>query len=118
MATVYIPAPLRTLTAGEAKVSVGGETLREIFDRLEEAYPGLKARLLEGDKLRAGMAVFVDGTISTNGLRARVGPESEVHFAPAIAGGCAARTTRTETASRFIGGSTGLSSCDTSDNLV
>jgi molybdopterin converting factor small subunit len=87
MATVYVPAPLRTLTRGEAKVSVGGETLREVLDRLEEAYPGLKARLMEGEKLRPGMAIFVDGTIPTNGLRARVGPDSEVHFAPAIAGG-------------------------------
>jgi sulfur-carrier protein len=87
MATVYIPAPLRTLTGGEAKINVDGENLREIFDRLEEAYPGLKARLMEGEKLRAGMAVFVDGSVPTNGLRARVGPDTEIHFAPAIAGG-------------------------------
>ena len=32
-------------------------------------------------------AVAVDGEVVVAGLRARVGPESEVHFLPALAGG-------------------------------
>jgi hypothetical protein len=88
MAVVYIPAVMRVLTGGETKVTVEGATLREVLDRLDEAYPGLKARLMDGEKLRAGMAVFVDGTVPGNGLRAKVGPTAEIHFAPAIAGGC------------------------------
>ena len=33
------------------------------------------------------MAVIVDGVTSELGLLAKVGPDSEVHFLPAIAGG-------------------------------
>jgi hypothetical protein len=33
------------------------------------------------------MAVFVNGEIPSTGLRARVEPDTEIHFAPAIAGG-------------------------------
>jgi molybdopterin converting factor small subunit len=87
MATVHIPAALRGLTGGETRVSVPGETLREILDRLDEAHPGLKARLAEGDRVASGLAAFVNGTLVTEGLRARVAPDAEIYFAPAIAGG-------------------------------
>lgn len=87
MATVHIPATMRPLTGGRATVTVPGETVREIIEGLEAAYPGTRARLMEGDRLRAGLAVFVDGEVPAAGLRARVRPDSEIHFAPAIAGG-------------------------------
>lgn len=87
MAIVYIPAALRSLTGGETKVAVPGETLREVLDRLDEVHPGIKSRLVAGDRMAPGMAVFVNGTIPADGLRARVAPEAEIHFAPAIAGG-------------------------------
>jgi molybdopterin synthase sulfur carrier subunit len=88
MPIVYIPAAMRALTGGESKVTVGGETLREVLDRLDEAHPGLKTRLVDGERLAAGLAVFVDGAVPAGGLRARVGPDAEIYFAPAIAGGC------------------------------
>jgi sulfur-carrier protein len=87
MAVVYIPAALRSLTGGEASVTVPAESLRELFDRLDESYPGLKSRLLDGERLTAGMAVFVDGAIPATGLRTKLAPNAEIHFAPAIAGG-------------------------------
>jgi sulfur-carrier protein len=87
MATVHIPAAMRSLTGGETTVTVPGETLREVLDRLDEAYPGLKARLVQGDRMAPGMAVFVDGAIPAAGLRARLSPNAEIYFAPAIAGG-------------------------------
>jgi sulfur-carrier protein len=87
MAEVHIPAPLRSLTGGETKVTVPGETLREVLDRLEEAYPGLKARLVAGERMAPGLAVFVDGAVPSAGLRAKLSPDAEVYFAPAIAGG-------------------------------
>jgi len=87
MATVYIPAPMRKLTGGETQVVVSGATLREVIDALEAAHPGLKARLVEGEKLRGGLAVFIDDQSPLGGLRAKVGPDSEVYFAPAVAGG-------------------------------
>ena len=87
MATVHIPAAMRTLTGGEARVEAPGGTLMEVLDRLEERHPGLKARLVEGERVKPGLAVFVDGATPANGLRARLQPNSEVYFAPAIAGG-------------------------------
>src|SRR5438094_612103 len=80
MPIVYIPAAMRALTGGESKVSVGGETLREVLDRLDEAHPGLKSRLVDGDRLVAGLAVFVDGSVPAGGLRARVGADAEIYF--------------------------------------
>lgn len=87
MAIVHIPAALRGLTGGQVKVTAPGETLAEVLDRLEQAFPGIKARLVAGDRMAPGMAVFVDGAIPPAGLRARLSPESEIYFAPAIAGG-------------------------------
>jgi molybdopterin synthase sulfur carrier subunit len=87
MAEVHIPAALRGLTDGQVKVTVPGETLREVLDRLDETYPGIKSRLVSRDRMAPGMAVFVDGAVPAGGLRAKVGPDAEIYFAPAIAGG-------------------------------
>ncbi len=87
MATVYIPAPMRRLTGGKASVPVSGETLGEVIDALESAYPGIRERLVEDGRLRGGMAVFINGTNPPGGLRAKVPADAEIYFAPAIAGG-------------------------------
>ncbi|MBW3623024.1 MAG: MoaD/ThiS family protein [Armatimonadetes bacterium] len=87
MATVHIPAPLRTLTGGQAEVTAPGETLGEVMDRLAAEHPGLKERLTNGDRIRAGFAVFVDGVSASPYLNTRLDENAEVYFAPAIAGG-------------------------------
>ncbi len=87
MAEVHIPAALRSLTGGEANLSAPGETLREVIEGLDARYPGLKSRLVAGDRLSPGLAVFVDGELPTTGLRTKVSPSAEIYFAPAIAGG-------------------------------
>jgi sulfur-carrier protein len=87
MANVFIPSLLRDLTGGSTTVTVDGATLREVIQALEVAYPGLAARICEGDRLRRGLTVAVDGTVTRSGLRQPVGPESEVHFLPSVRGG-------------------------------
>lgn len=87
MATVHIPAAMRRLTNNEAKVIVPGGTLAEVIDGMEERFPGLKARLVEGGKVRGGFQVFVNDQMPNTGLRTRLAPEDEVYFAPALAGG-------------------------------
>jgi len=87
MAVVHIPAPLRALTGGAARVEAAGDTLAEALEALDAAHPGVRARLVEGEKLRGGYALFVDGELPLTGLRTRLRPDSEVYFAPAIAGG-------------------------------
>ena len=78
---------MRELTAGQEQLSATGRTVRELIDWLELNHPGIQARLCEKDQLRPGIAVSIDGVISTEGIRTRVEDTSEVHFLPAISGG-------------------------------
>ena len=87
MAEVWIPALLLDLTAGQQRVQVSGESVRQVINLLESQFPGIKARLLDGDRLRPGIAVIVDGEVSSQGLRQRLSETSEVHFMPALSGG-------------------------------
>lgn len=87
MAIVHIPSALRGLTQGETQAKVEGATLREVIANLEAAYPGVQARLTEGERLRPGLAVFVDGASVRPLLSARIPESAELYFVPAIAGG-------------------------------
>jgi molybdopterin converting factor small subunit len=87
MPRVWIPSLLRDLTAGQETVIVSGTRVDEVIEELERLYPGVKSRLREGDTLRSGIAVVVGTAVGRLGLYEPVGPDSEVHFLPAIAGG-------------------------------
>ncbi len=87
MAIVHIPTALRVLTQGETQATVGGSTLREVIANLEALYPGIQARLTEGERLRPGLAVFVDGVSVRPLLSAKTPDSAELYFAPAMAGG-------------------------------
>jgi sulfur-carrier protein len=89
MATVFVPSLMRDLTAGAARVEVAGRTVRQVIENLEAAYPGMRSRLLEGDRLRPAIGVAVDGVVTRLGLRQPVEDASEVHFLPAVSGGSA-----------------------------
>jgi sulfur-carrier protein len=87
MPRVHVPAAMRSLTGGDAQVEVPGKTLGEVIDSLEERFPGMKSRMIEGGRLRGGLAAFVNDQSPNAGLRTAVGPDDQVYFAPAIAGG-------------------------------
>ena len=87
MPTVFIPTMLREIAGGLEQVEVPGETVGEVIDNLDEAHPGLKARLVDGGALRSNLAVAVDGEVSVLGLLEDVPEGAEVHFIPAISGG-------------------------------
>jgi len=87
MAVVFIPAMLRDYTGGESQVQVGGRSLGSIIGELEERFPGIKGRLLEGSDLRSDLAVAVDGELALEGLAEGVREQSEVHFIPPLSGG-------------------------------
>ena len=89
MATVFVPSLLRPLTKGKDKVVVEGASLRQVIRNLEAQYPGIKAKLIQDDgEVVDGMAIAIDGITSHMGLIEPVGPEAEIHFIPAIGGGC------------------------------
>lgn len=87
MPIVFIPPPIRSLTAGLDRVEVPGGTVAEALDALERQYPGVKASLCRDGSLIPGWQVSVDDVMTLRGLRAKLQPESEVHFLPAIGGG-------------------------------
>jgi molybdopterin synthase sulfur carrier subunit len=87
MARVWIPSLLRDLTGGQDQVDVAATKVREIVAELERRFPGVQARLCAGDSLRPGIAVIVDSQATQLGLMQSVGPNSEVHFLPALSGG-------------------------------
>ncbi len=87
MATVYIPAQWRDLTGGTTDVQLDGHSLKQIVAGLEARFPGIAARVCDDGRIAAGLAVSIDGAISSRGLLAPVEPHSEIHFLPAIGGG-------------------------------
>ena len=87
MAVVWIPSLLQSLTGGQEKVLVPGATVREIIDNLEDRFPGVRERLVEGGAMRPHVAVAIDGDVSPEGLEQDVRESSEIHFIPALSGG-------------------------------
>ncbi len=87
MATVFVPTMLQAMTQGVKQVEIPAANVRQVIDRLEEIYPGIKARLVEGGQIRPNLAVAIDGEVARMGLLEKVGETSEVHFVPAIGGG-------------------------------
>jgi molybdopterin synthase sulfur carrier subunit len=87
MPRVFIPPLLRPKAGGAESVAVLGSSVREVIAALDAKFPGLGESLTEGDALRAGLAVVIDGNVSPSGLLQKVSPESEIHFLPAISGG-------------------------------
>lgn len=87
MPTVFIPPSLRKLTGGQQQVAVDAESVRAAIAELEDRYPGIAARLCGGDAIKPGLAVAVDGNVSSQGMLQKLKPDSELHFLPAIGGG-------------------------------
>ena len=87
MPRVFIPPLLRTLTDNVEEVEVDAKNVRQVIEQLETRFPGIRSRLCEDDALKPGISVAVDGNVSLLGMLQKVGPQSEVHFLPAIGGG-------------------------------
>ena len=102
MAIVFIPTLLQTLTGGRASVEADGATVRQVIESLESAWPGIRERLLEQDRLRPNISVAVDGEVTPMGLLERVGPTSEVHFVAAIKGGSVSLLSRNTGTADFV----------------
>jgi len=78
---------MRDLTGGHESVEVPGQTVGQVIAALERAYPGLQARLCEGERLNPAIVAHVDGKVARLGLSEAVEEHSEIHFLPTIAGG-------------------------------
>ncbi|MFL6275526.1 MAG: ubiquitin-like small modifier protein 1 [Blastocatellia bacterium] len=87
---VIIPTLLRRLTDNADAVEVDAATVRDILDRLDERYPGFRARVCEETgELRRFINIYVDGedVRFLDNLATTVPERAEVSIVPAIAGG-------------------------------
>ncbi|MGF1583261.1 MAG: MoaD/ThiS family protein [Gemmataceae bacterium] len=87
MPIVYIPTQLRSLTNDMEHLTVGGRTLRQVIDQLDQRFPGMKTRLCDEKGIRPGVAVTIGDEVATMGLIHPVEEDDEIHFLPAIGGG-------------------------------
>lgn len=78
---------MQSITGGKDSVTVPGATVRQIVENLEKQFPGMKARLVDGHRIKPNISVAVDGEVTPLGILEKVGEHSEVHFLPAIGGG-------------------------------
>jgi molybdopterin synthase sulfur carrier subunit len=88
-ATVRIPTPLRTLTAGADEVNAEGATVGAVIDALEARYPGMKDRLLDEKGVRRFINVYVgeEDIRFLDGLKTELKGGEQIAIVPAIAGG-------------------------------
>lgn len=81
MAHVTLIGNLRQFTGGVTELDVDAASVRQLFARLGEKYPELAPHLAQGS------AVAIDGQIYQDALFQEIGPDSDVHILPQIAGG-------------------------------
>src|SRR3989475_9303279 len=90
MAKVRIPAPLRKLTGAQRVVQASGATLVDLVDNLDQRFPAIKARLVDGDgRGHSFVNIFVDDqdVRFLQGLATPLVEEAEAAIIPAMAGG-------------------------------
>ena len=94
MAVVIVPPLLRALTGDADRIEVEGATLRRVINELDARYPGVKARLVQGNKIRPEISIAVNGGIVAAGLVEPIAENDEIIIIPAISGGAASRHSR------------------------
>lgn len=89
--TVRIPPPLRKFTRGAETIQSSASNLSELFNGLEEEYPGMKNAICAPDGApRRFLNIYVnDEDIRfLGGMQYNFRDGDEVLLIPAIAGGC------------------------------
>ena len=81
MAHVTFINQLRQFTGGTTSLNVEANSVQQLLRVLGEAYPALAPHL------EAGVAIAIDGQIYQDALFQPIGPDSDVHILPMIAGG-------------------------------
>jgi sulfur-carrier protein len=87
---VRIPTPLRAITKGQGELKADAASIKELIDRLDQEYSGLRERLCEED---GNIRRFINVYVNEEDIRFLQGPATplkegdEVSIVPAIAGG-------------------------------
>jgi molybdopterin converting factor small subunit len=86
---VRIPTILRSYTGGAKSVQGSGSTLGELLINLDAEHGGLRERLIDGEKLRRFVNVYLndEDVRFLGGLETPVADGDTVTVLPAVAGG-------------------------------
>lgn len=87
--SVSIPTLLRPLTQNQKRIDIEGATVRELIERMESQYPGIRERLLDGGQMHRFVNVYVnDNDIRfADNLSTALKDGDNVTILPAVAGG-------------------------------
>lgn len=87
--TIRIPTPLRGFTGGADEVEAEGGTVGEALRAAGHAHPGLLEKVLDGDRVRPFVNVFMgsENIKAHGGLDAELADGAVLSIIPAVAGG-------------------------------
>ena len=81
MPDIHIWGALRPAAGGAPLVHIEARTIRELFRKLEEQYPGMAPHLARG------VAVSIDGRIYRDSWQTELPEGAEIYLLPRIQGG-------------------------------
>lgn len=87
MATVIVPALLRSLCGGTSKLELEGATLEQLLRAVELRCPGFYDRVVDNGRVRPELAVAINGEMESAQLHDPIAPNAELAIIPAIGGG-------------------------------
>jgi len=88
--TVRLSTPFREVTGGKGEVRSEGGTPAELFDNMENSYPGFKELVFEGEgKIHDYVHIFINGEDyrPLGGLESKLSDGDVVSILFAISGG-------------------------------
>ncbi|GAB6165832.1 hypothetical protein JCM19992_18320 [Thermostilla marina] len=87
MIRVQLPRFLADVTGGCRETTVEATTLEEVFSALEIRFPGILAKIRDGDTWAPVVVPTIDGVVPPDGLAAAVPDGAEVCLLPSFGGG-------------------------------
>ena len=78
---INLTGSLRSSANGEAVVEINASTIRELFSKLLETYPGME------EDMELGIAVSIDGEIYRDSPSKKLPVGSEIFLLPRLQGG-------------------------------
>ena len=87
MITVIIPAVLRDLCGGTAKLVIAATTVDGLLRAVDECCPGFYDRVVENGHVRPELMFALDGEVVPLALHDTLRSGAEIAIVPAMAGG-------------------------------
>jgi sulfur-carrier protein len=78
---IHLWGALRPMADGAPSVFIEASTIRELFRKLSEQYPGMEPHI------KRGVAVSIDGKIYRDQLDTDLPASSEIYLLPRVPGG-------------------------------